>query len=573
MYLKDQPATCEGLVNNHEMSSYAGSPEAYTFIESCLARCARHSSCYPPTRDIPTRLIDVGSLNDTEVRLVETTSTAAYRYVALSYCWGKSEVVKTISTNYRIMQQGIKVSRLPRTIQDAIEVTRKLKQRHLWVDAICIIQDSLSDWEYESARMASVYRDAYLTIAIGTASSATEGFLHHQHLAASQKPPFRAECQHGNGEKYILGARVIPDKAAHTQQRDGGEELPLYLRGWTLQESQLSRRVLTYTEEELWWMCLEESRCECDTLGKAEERSWGVDSGFKSLLSIDNSDQAFQHWHLTVDRYLNRELTNSMDKLPAISGIARVIQDITHSGYLAGIWSDNLSYDLTWAAASAEMLSWSSERFVLSQYRGPTFSWVSIDEMVLWEKLWGWVPASPFSLIQAESTVVGKNPLGVVKSAYITLHGLTLGTTLRLAPMRNMSQSLTYHVRRGTRDLYLHADTALETFELVTQGVVERSVRRSPVGSTKHPAASESPVLLLLLGHGQGLWAADREGEGIKKRKALRIYLVLGRSPVDVTKYERLGRATESYRDVKVLESHEGLEDLAQFVEKTITII
>ncbi|KAI8717054.1 HET domain-containing protein [Fusarium sp. LHS14.1] len=366
------------------------------------------------------------------------------------------------------MQQGIKVSLLPRTIQDAIEVARKLGQRHLWVDAICIIQDSLSDWEYESARMASVYRDAYLTIAIGTASLATEGFLHHRHLAASQKPSFRAECQYREGKTFILGARIIPDKAAHTQQRDGGEELPLYLRGWTLQESQLSRRLLTYTEEELWWMCLEESTCECDTLGKAEERSWVVDSGFKSLLSIDNSDQAFEHWRLTVDRYLSRHLTNSMDKLPAISGIARVIQDITHSRYIAGMWSNNLSYDLAWYAASGEMLSWSSERFVLSQYRGPTFSWVSIDEKVLWEKrLWGWVPASPFDLIQAESTVVGKNPLGVVKSAYITLHGLTLSTTLRLGPMRNMNQSLTYYVRRGTRDLHLQADTALETFELL----------------------------------------------------------------------------------------------------------
>lgn len=126
------------------------------------------------------------------------------------------------------MQQGIKVCRLPRTIQDAIEVTRELKQRHLWVDAICIIQDSLSDWEYESARMASVYRDAYLTIAIGTASSATEGFLHHRHLTASQKPPVWAECQYGKSEKFILGARVTPDKAAH-KSLEGLEELGQFM--------------------------------------------------------------------------------------------------------------------------------------------------------------------------------------------------------------------------------------------------------------------------------------------------------------------------------------------------------
>jgi hypothetical protein len=42
---------------------------------------------------------------------------------------------------------------------------------------------------------------------------------------------------------------------------------------------------------------------------------------------------------------------------------------------------------------------------------------------------------------------------------------------------------------------------------------------------------------------------------------------------MDVTKYERLGRAKECYRDVKALESLEGLEDLEQFMETTIAMI
>ena len=53
-------------------------------------------------------------------------------------------------------------------------MTRKLGIRYLWIDALCIIQDSEGggDWLTESSRMAEVYKFAYLNL---TASDSVDG--------------------------------------------------------------------------------------------------------------------------------------------------------------------------------------------------------------------------------------------------------------------------------------------------------------------------------------------------------------------------------------------------------------
>jgi hypothetical protein len=73
----------------------------------------------------------------------------------------------------------ITFSVLPRTIQDAISVTRRLGVRFLWVDALCIVQDSINgqDWIDESSKMASIYGNAYLTIVAEAANDCSQGFL------------------------------------------------------------------------------------------------------------------------------------------------------------------------------------------------------------------------------------------------------------------------------------------------------------------------------------------------------------------------------------------------------------
>jgi hypothetical protein len=61
--------------------------------------------------------------------------------------------------------QGFPIKSLPRSLQDAVKVVKKLKIRYLWIDSPRILQDDKRDWHYESAMMASMYQNAFITIA------------------------------------------------------------------------------------------------------------------------------------------------------------------------------------------------------------------------------------------------------------------------------------------------------------------------------------------------------------------------------------------------------------------------
>src|SRR5271170_8055968 len=73
---------------------------------------------------------------------------------------------------------GIPWSSLPETFQDAITITRKLGIQYLWIDALCIVQDDLSDWEIESSKMASIYSHSFLTIAASHGRDSRSGCFH-----------------------------------------------------------------------------------------------------------------------------------------------------------------------------------------------------------------------------------------------------------------------------------------------------------------------------------------------------------------------------------------------------------
>lgn len=72
------------------------------------------------------------------------------------------------------------IGTLPRTIQDAILVTRILGVRYLWVDAVCIVQptsDNSSDWTRESVKMGEYYRNALVAIVTIVFVDTMAGFL------------------------------------------------------------------------------------------------------------------------------------------------------------------------------------------------------------------------------------------------------------------------------------------------------------------------------------------------------------------------------------------------------------
>jgi hypothetical protein len=60
--------------------------------------------------------------------------------------------------------QGIPLTLLPRPFREAIHPTRKFQIQYLWIDSLCIIQDSRNDWEVESAMRESFHKNLYLVV-------------------------------------------------------------------------------------------------------------------------------------------------------------------------------------------------------------------------------------------------------------------------------------------------------------------------------------------------------------------------------------------------------------------------
>lgn len=86
-------------------------------------------------------------------------------YAALSHRWGRpGTTVCTTTANLDNRLEAISEAELSQLFQDAISTTRRLGLQYLWIDSLCILQDSHEDWERESVLMGDVYGNADITI-------------------------------------------------------------------------------------------------------------------------------------------------------------------------------------------------------------------------------------------------------------------------------------------------------------------------------------------------------------------------------------------------------------------------
>lgn len=286
------------------------------------------------------------------------------------------------------------VRTMPQTFQDAIAITRNLGIKFLWIDSLCIIQDSSEDWARESAQMGRIYRDATITIFAehadgddggcfslrsGRASALcrTEmfdplvGFFSkegsHTPLAMVQ-----AKLHHAGGHSLPERHSIFETVKALNSRQTG----PLNSRAWVLQESILSHRALLYDEHEVRWSCPTMKACECIPEGQVR-RSWSrLDKGDPDI--VDTRELA-NAWSAIVRDFSRRGLTYSKDKLPALAGIASEMLQYKRSTYLAGLWKDDLQTNLAWSV---------HPRGVGAPYRGttriknshtPSWSWAKVE--------------------------------------------------------------------------------------------------------------------------------------------------------------------------------------------------
>jgi len=259
-------------------------------------------------------------------------------YIALSYVWGIAQPYVLSKGNVREMHFGLAPSRLPKSIQDAIQVTVSLGFKYLWVDALCIIQDSAEDKARELPTMAAIYRHSALTIIAASASACTKGFLRPPEPPQFFVEPFKVPVNTENGQKasLLLGYREY--------YKSGWD--PINSRAWTLQERVLSSRSLIFSNSGIIWVCGESHY----------NPSAPPDAPPPFIVSLNRSiddDEDYEaaireQWLAILGEYTERSLTVLGDKLPAISALAAEVAQRTNWTYLAGLWEENLFFDLHW---------------------------------------------------------------------------------------------------------------------------------------------------------------------------------------------------------------------------------
>ncbi|RYE97946.1 MAG: HET domain-containing protein, partial [Oxalobacteraceae bacterium] len=249
-------------------------------------------------------------------------------YACLSHCWGHTRSKHiTCEENLEANLIGIPLAELPKTFKDAIKVTRALKLRYLWIDSLCIVQNSKADWATHVGAMASIYESAHITLAAGASSDDDGGFF--TDTPDIYAKPISFELGFGTQLHTIYVRRSVDHPDADWP---AGEVLPLMKRGWCFQERLLARRYICFGSKEVLWECREDVACSCSLAeGPFNPRKPGDQARFRDspatktqLLSAQGDGASL--WQSLITEYTSRQLTYPNDKLPALAGLATAFE-------------------------------------------------------------------------------------------------------------------------------------------------------------------------------------------------------------------------------------------------------
>jgi hypothetical protein len=349
---------------NQRLPVTTASVHCLSWAEGMIHQClSTHSRCGVADNEsliLPTRLIHIVRATESScvvAKVVETEGLTpnTTAYATLSYCWGTGSYLKLTRKTEAQLRIDIPISQLPKSCRDAIDICCYLGIEYLWIDALCIVQDSDEDWIHEVKSMCSVYRNCMVTIAASGAQESSEGCF------AYRNPLMTADCSLGSDEH---GAQYVARPEIKDRYRANIDGSALNRRGWAFQERLLSPRTI-YFGETVTWECCELYEDE-DYAGKARylPEKLGRDV-FKGISKKDSLSAAAQYWperlvhpiRASADQihpmihevwefwdYIMREyqqtkFTFAGDRLAAITGIVECIEKRTGLTSFAGLWA------------------------------------------------------------------------------------------------------------------------------------------------------------------------------------------------------------------------------------------
>jgi Heterokaryon incompatibility protein (HET) len=266
------------------------------WLEDCIRGHRICRDCWKGDSNqyLPARLLEIGLGRGTrEVRLVETKEMVSItareqgpakdqqlRYATLSHCWGNTSHFTTTKATLQQRKHRIPMDAINRTFADAVRFTRRMEVQYLWIDSLCIIQDSAEDWEQESSKMSSIYSNGIFNIAAVAAEHGDKGFLHRRPnpirvidigtIADNFSPT------HQNRHLWIRSSVEIPPSYRAIQG-----DSPLDKRAWCYQEEILAPRTFRFEKRQISFRCRENQKYE--SYSKGQETCLLLSAGFRAV--------------------------------------------------------------------------------------------------------------------------------------------------------------------------------------------------------------------------------------------------------------------------------------------------
>lgn len=325
------------------------------------------------------RLVDVGTEERPVLRLVDGESlvngTGGIKYVTLSYRWtAETNVISMKGHNKAIYQDSIPAEGLPQVYKDAATFARAIGVRYVWIDSLCIIQDSRDDWNEQSSLMDQIYTNGLLNLSamFGDRSSSLE--IERDPLAVSPcllTRPLPNDPKSKNGEQLYEHWVCFDGYGINSFVGFA----PLFKRAWCYQERLLPIRTV-YFGEQFIWQCQRNMANECTpsyidrglanrlNLDAARQHDlmvrFPLSKAYEARTQLDKSRKeqdskllpANANWYWLLAEYSNMEITNLADRLVALRGIfnrvAEAYEDLQPDWCVAGMWKSDLIGQLLW---------------------------------------------------------------------------------------------------------------------------------------------------------------------------------------------------------------------------------
>ena len=280
---------------------------------------------------------------------------------------------------------------MPATLCEAVQATRDLGIRYLWIDALCILQseyrgdaEAEADWQRESVRMNDVYGGAYLTLVAAGSSDCNGGLFQGRPTCIV---PFQDSSIYASGDTRDRKMAVLSLDVGKANRLLLGWNAPDKLhmeneaitsRAWAFQEWLLSSRLLVFTTTGMYFAC-------------DAARLPTMHASHRFRLPQSSANVRKSDWNFIVTSFSPRNLSEPSDKLPAISGVAKAYAKIcgyalgaSDNNYLAGLWRADLLEHLLWCSVCNEALYQPvnyhhGRRMIGARPRAPSWSWAAID--------------------------------------------------------------------------------------------------------------------------------------------------------------------------------------------------